>query len=238
MLPLYQFKRKVQDRKGIYENGDAPPAWRWDRRLSGQVQYLKKVGILTLAEKLFKGLGSRYVAALGGTIHKIPDIYELERLAQDFYDWRCCSGESHLEVGKNIYAYTHDNCHMVLSLKPFGCLPSTQSDGAQAAVVEKFKDMVFLSIETSGEGEVLAHSRVQMALDTARDKAQQEFDQAVTSTGKSLDQLRDFVEKHPELSRPTYPVPPHRGIVGRAALFALHIDDLMEGRIKYPSVSS
>ena len=46
---------------------------------------------------------------------------------------------------------------MVLSLKPFGCMPSTQSDGAQAAVVSHFKDMIYLPIETSGEGEMNAH---------------------------------------------------------------------------------
>ena len=60
---------------------------------------------------------------------------------------------------------------MVLSLKPFGCMPSTQSDGAQSAVVSNFKDMIYLPIETSGEGEINAHSRVQMALGEAKDKA-------------------------------------------------------------------
>ena len=53
---------------------------------------------------------------------------------------------------------------MVLALKPFGCMPSSQSDGVQSAVINKYKDMIFLPIETSGEGEVNAHSRVQMAL--------------------------------------------------------------------------
>ena len=38
---------------------------------------------------------------------------------------------------------------MVLSLKPFGCMPSTQSDGVQAAVIAHFPDMIFLPIETS-----------------------------------------------------------------------------------------
>ena len=43
---------------------------------------------------------------------------------------------------------------MVLSLKPFGCLPSSQSDGVQSAVISKFRDMIYLPVETSGEGEV------------------------------------------------------------------------------------
>jgi predicted nucleotide-binding protein (sugar kinase/HSP70/actin superfamily) len=237
LLTLYQHKRKLQDRKGVYENGDAPPAWRLDQRLRDQLQHMKKVGVLTLAEKLFNRECSLYQTALGGTVHEITDVYELERLAQMFYNWRCSSGESHLEIGKNIYNHTHDLCHMVLSLKPFGCLPSTQSDGAQVAVVEKYKDMIFLSIETSGEGEILAHSRVQMALDTARDRAEQEFERVLGDIGKNLDQLREYVEQHPELKRPIYPVPPRKGIVGRAALFALHVNDLMEGRDKVAKVS-
>ena len=76
-------------------------------------------------------------------------------------------------------------CHMVLALKPFGCMPSSQSDGVQSAVINKFKDMIFLPIETSGEGEVNAHSRVQMALGEAKAKAKAEFETALESTGKT-----------------------------------------------------
>ncbi len=75
-------------------------------------------------------------------------------------------------------------CHMVLALKPFGCMPSSQSDGVQSAVINKFKDMIFLPIETSGEGEVNAHSRVQMALGEAKVKAKREFEQCLKSTGQ------------------------------------------------------
>ena len=75
------------------------------------------------------------------------------------------AAKDHLEVAKAIYYTTQESkAHMILSLKPFGCMPSTQSDGAMAQVVSKYKDMIFLPIETSGEGEVNAHSRVQMAL--------------------------------------------------------------------------
>ncbi len=68
---------------------------------------------------------------------------------------------------------------MVLSLKPFGCMPSTQSDGAQAAVVSHYRDMIYLPVETSGEGEINAHSRVQMALGEAKAKAKREFQECL-----------------------------------------------------------
>ena len=54
-------------------------------------------------------------------------------------------------------------------------MPSTQSDGAQSAVVNQYKDMIYLPIETSGEGEINAHSRVQMALGEAKVRPSKEI---------------------------------------------------------------
>jgi hypothetical protein len=133
-----------------------------------------------------------------------------------------------MEVGKNIFYTVNHLCHMVLALKPFGCMPSTQSDGVQSRVVSKFKDMIFLPIETSGEGEVNAHSRVQMALAEAKSKARAEFDGVLRKTGKSLDDLRDYIREHPELRRGLYKVPHQEGIAGTAAQFVCHVSDLMD----------
>ena len=105
-------------------------------------------------------------------------------LAHPFYNQFARGGEGHLEVGKNVYYTVHKLCHMVLALKPFGCMPSSQSDGVQSAVINKFKDMIFLPIETSGEGEVNAHSRVQMALGEAKVKAKTEFEQCLEVHGQ------------------------------------------------------
>ncbi|MGH7339463.1 MAG: activator of (R)-2-hydroxyglutaryl-CoA dehydratase, partial [Candidatus Rokuibacteriota bacterium] len=113
--------------------------------------------------------------------------------------------------------------HMVLSLKPFGCMPSTQSDGAQAAVVSHFKDMIFLPVETSGEGDVNAHSRVQMALGEAKAKSRDEFARALAQAGYSLEQIRAYVARHRALRRPLQPQPRHPGVVGRAANFVLDV---------------
>ena len=104
-------------------------------------------------------------------------------------------------------------------------MPSSQSDGVQSAVVNKFKDMIFLPIETSGEGEVNAHSRVQMALGEAKVKAKTEFEQCLTSTGKTITEIREYVEEHPELKRPFYHVPHRPGVAGTAAQFVLHVSD-------------
>jgi hypothetical protein len=119
---------------------------------------------------------------------------------------------------------------MVLSLKPFGCMPSTQSDGAQAAVVSHFKNMIYLPVETSGEGDINAYSRVQMALGEAKVKCKDEFRRALARTGRSLDDIRAFVAARAELRRPLQRVPHEPGTIGTAANFCLHVASLMDGR--------
>jgi hypothetical protein len=93
-----------------------------------------------------------------------------------------------------------------------------------------FKDMIFLPIETSGEGEINAHSRVQMALGEAKAKAKLEFQQVLESTGRKLEDIRAYVDEHPELRKPFYKVPHHKGVTGTAANFVLHVNDLMNRR--------
>jgi hypothetical protein len=112
-------------------------------------------------------------------------------------------------------------------VKPFGCMPSTQSDGAQAAVVSQYRDMIFLPIETSGEGEINAHSRVQMALGEAKNKAKREFQEVLDRKGLTLEECRAYVDAHPEMKRPMYRVPHTKGVVGTAANFVLHIAERM-----------
>ena len=93
--------------------------------------------------------------------------------------------------------------------------------------------MIFLPIETSGEGEINAHSRVQMALGEAKAKARLEFQQILDSTGKSLDVIRRYVDAHPILRRPFYQVPHRHGVTGTAAQFVLHVSDLIDGRARF-----
>lgn len=228
MYLMAQYKQKVQDRKGINKDDVEAQVWRLDKRLANELHYRKKIGTMTIAEKIFKREYTRLQEALGGTLHELVDQYELQRLGHPFYNTRAAGGEGHLEVAKNIYYSNKNMAHMVLSLKPFGCMPSSQSDGAQVAVVEQFKDMIYLPIETSGEGEVNAHSRVQMALGSARVKAKEEFKSALARTGKSLEDMKVYVEDHPELKRPMYKVPKTEGIVGTAANFILHVSDLLD----------
>ena len=188
----------------------------------------KKLWGIGFGERAWKYFYHRTIKNMGGITHHLVPQTDLAEMAHPFYNQFARGGEGHLEVGKNVYYTVHKLCHMVLALKPFGCMPSSQSDGVQSAVVNKFKDMIFLPVETSGEGEVNAHSRVQMALGEAKVKAKTEFEQCLKSTGKSLDEIREYIAEHPELRRPFYHVPHREGVAGTAAQFILHVNDRMD----------
>ncbi len=225
---LHQVIQKVRDEKGLDEGAVLPPAWRVDKHLKINMETSIKLAKLKAAEKIFRREYHRVVEGLGGLAHHLCDQYELQRLAHPYYNSRASGGEGHLEVAKNIYYFNKDLAHMVLALKPFGCMPSTQSDGAQSAVMSHYKDMIFLPIETSGEGDVNAHSRVQMALGEAKAKAKLEMNTVLQSTGYSLEDVRSFVDEHPELKKPMYHVPHTKGLVGTAANFVKHVADRMK----------
>ena len=224
---IHQAKLKMKDRLGINENEPPIPAWRLDKTFVQKFKQQRSLQTLTIAESIFKREWNRMREALNYMPHELTDQYELQRLGHPFYNSRSGGGEGHLEVAKNIFYHNKDLCHMVLSLKPFGCMPSTQSDGAQSAVVNHFKDIIFLPIETSGEGEINAHSRVQMALGEAKVKCKEEFNRVLDETGFALDDIKKYVEDHPELKKGLYVVPHTNGIVGTAANFVHHVAQLM-----------
>ena len=226
MYLLWQAKARRADRKWL--SMVKPKSWQLHRRIGCELKFFQRQALLGIGERFYSYLYNRVIERLGGIGHGLVNMAELARIADPYYHQFARGGEGHLEVGKNIYYTIHKKAHMVLSLKPFGCMPSSQSDGVQSAVMSHFRDMIFLPIETSGEGEINAQSRVQMALGAAKAKAKAEFQRALESTGKQLDDLQAYVLDHPELRKPFYCVPRHDGITGTAANFALHVGDLID----------
>jgi len=174
----------------------------------------------------------RLARLLGYPAQRLVPQQELAKLAAPYFSTRLRGGEGHLEVGKTLYYTRHSMCHLVLALKPFGCLPSIQSDAVQASLVERFPEVCFLPVETSAEGEVNARSRVQMALTDARGKAACEFEQTLTRVRHSLDEIHDFVSHRQELRSPLCAIPRTRGIVSTASNFILHADRLMTAQCR------
>jgi predicted nucleotide-binding protein (sugar kinase/HSP70/actin superfamily) len=205
-----------------------PKWWELKKHVVNDWKLRKKLMGIAVGNWIFTSLYHRMARNLGGLAHHLISQAELAELAHPFYNKFARGGEGHLEVGKNIYYTVHKLCHLVLALKPFGCMPSSQSDGVQSAVVNKFKDMIFLPVETSGEGEINAHSRVQMALGEAKMKAKAEFEECLKSTGKSINEIREYIAEHPELKRPFYHVPHREGVAGTAAQFVLHVSDRID----------
>jgi len=136
----------------------------------------KKRALIALA----KGAVSLHIklySRILGLKYQIPDIDHLAELAKVYYTLECSGGEGHLEVAHLIESIKDRLSHLVLSVKPFGCMPSSAvSDGVQSLVTARYPEANFLSIETSGEGAANFYSRVQMALFKAKQAAQEEFE--------------------------------------------------------------
>ena len=118
-----------------------------------------------------------YAKAIGLHDYEIPNMEKLADLAKQYYTLDCSGGEGHLEVAHLIESVKHNLSHLVISIKPFGCMPSSAvSDGVQSLVTSRYPQANFLSIETSGEGAANFYSRVQMALFKAKQSAKEEFE--------------------------------------------------------------
>ncbi len=146
---------------------------------------------LWLGEKVLRGIFGTFAWAIGLKGYHLPDMNEIANLAGEYYDHEVRGGEGHMEVGKLIQSVTKKKAHMVLSVKPFGCMPSSGvSDGIQSLVQKKFPEAVFCPVETTGDGAVNFQSRVMMYLFKARRNAKSEFEEALDRQGLSLDEAR------------------------------------------------
>lgn len=197
-------------------------------RVRQALAYHWRLLLLRLARRMLNREYERFRKALGGTTPRQVGQAELRRLAAPFINPKITGGEGHLDVGETIYYSNHRLADLIVSLKPFGCMPSTQSDGAQAAVLAAYPEILFVPVETSGEGDVNAYSRVQMALGEAKERCRREFEACVAETGYAIEALRRYCSEHAELRRPLQRIPRREGIAGRAANFVLYVAERMD----------
>lgn len=224
---------QLRDRRLIACDSARAGGGLWPLRWTGAwLRYLLHDGLLRLTGTLMRREYERLRNAMGATTPALPRQGLLQRLGHPYYDKRITGGEGYLEIAKNLHAFHHGQAHMTLSLKPFGCMPSTQSDGAQAAVLGRYPEMNFLPVETSGDGEINAYSRVQMALTEAKERCRREFQQALHETGWTREALGEFVKRHPQLQQPLYRVPRRQGVAGTAANLAYHAATLRDREVR------
>jgi predicted nucleotide-binding protein (sugar kinase/HSP70/actin superfamily) len=197
------------------------------RAVAARLRNAGKRALFSMAESIYRDRYDSLAKELGGFSAPLISQSKLATIADPHYCSMLRGGEGHLEVAKNLYYTRNRKSHMVLALKPFGCLPSMQSDAVQASLMEKTPEMLFLSVETSGDGEIHAYSRVQMALADAKNKARQEFAKVLAASRYSLDDICKFAQVHSWLRSPLYRVPRQPGVTSTAANFVLHVSKLM-----------
>lgn len=140
----------------------------------------QKLLLLSLAETAVKGMFQFYAKLLGLKNYELTDMKEIAQNAHQYYNNHNRGGEGHMEVGKLISNVTKKKANMTISVKPFGCMPSSGvSDGIQSYITEKYPEAIFLPIETTGDGAVNVYSRVQMMLFKAKEVAKKEYDDAL-----------------------------------------------------------
>ena len=146
----------------------------------------KRLRLLRLAEAALRGTFALYSRAAGLRHFHLPDMEELARLGHRYYDNHLRGGEGHMEVAKLIQSVQKRKHHMVLSVKPFGCMPSSGvSDGIQSIVTEHFPDAIYCAIETTGDGAANVQSRVLMDLYKAKLRAKDEYAKRVRGHSRS-----------------------------------------------------
>jgi predicted nucleotide-binding protein (sugar kinase/HSP70/actin superfamily) len=170
----------------------------------------KKLWMLKAAEAAIRGTFQTYANVLGLHGYVLPDMDHVAELAKKHYDNNVRGGEGHMEVGKLIHFVEDRVNHMTISVKPFGCMPSSGvSDGVQTIVQTMYPQSIFLPIETTGDGKVNVQSRVQMMLFKARQRAKEELAAALEETGLDEQTYKARVKGSRRWNTPFFR-PPHK----------------------------
>ncbi|WP_052088251.1 2-hydroxyglutaryl-CoA dehydratase [Paenibacillus wynnii] len=159
--------------------------------LKGKNPFLR-LRMFGLADRTLRMIFQSYAKTIGLYHYHLPDMDEIARVAHEHYNNHLRGGEGHMEVGKLILNVVKQKVNMTVSVKPFGCMPSSGvSDGVQSLIIEKYPNAIFLPIETTGDGAINVYSRVQMMLYKAKQAAQREFELALLEKGLTVGQLQN-----------------------------------------------
>ncbi len=176
------------------------------------VSVLNRLAALWVADRAIRIVFQTCAHLMGLRRYHLPDMDELAKVSHKFYDNHLRGGEGHMEVGKLILNVIRNKVNMTLSVKPFGCMPSSSvSDGVQSLITEMYPQAVFLPIETSGDGAVNVYSRIQMQLFKAKQVAQKEVDEALTRYGLTIEAVRSYLKKNSRLQHALHKSHHHAG---------------------------
>jgi predicted nucleotide-binding protein (sugar kinase/HSP70/actin superfamily) len=195
----------------------------------GEFGVAKRKLLLTLAEKALRAGFFAYSRALGLYDYHLPNMDQVAEVARDYYNNDVRGGEGHMEIGKVILNAVGKKSTMTLSVKPFGCMPSSGvSDGVQSLIQEKYPGNIFCAVETSGDGAVNFQSRVQMYLHKAKRAAAEELDRALAETGLTLERVSELAQQNQRWRR-ALTRPKHRGTTTAVDLVYAAAEQLNSG---------
>src|SRR6185437_2071689 len=182
----------------------------------GELDVGKRLAMMRAAEAALR-LGFNAFALPGGLFdYHLPDMDLVAQVANEHYSNDLRGGEGHMEVGKLIVNVVHGKAHITVSVKPFGCMPSSGvSDGVQSLITGKYPGTIFCAVETSGDGATNFYSRVQMYMFKARIAAEKELARTYEECGVTEAEVRAFLEKNPKYASPLHHAP-HK-VAGSAA---------------------
>ena len=176
----------------------------------------KKLAVMRGADLGLRLLFNAFALPLGLNDYHLPDMDLVAEVADKYYSNDLRGGEGHMEVGKLIVNAVMSKAHITVSVKPFGCMPSSGvSDGVQSLITSRYPGSIFCPVETSGDGATNFYSRIQMYMFKARQMAEVELAKAYEDTGLTEAQVRAFLAAHPTYASPLHK-PPHK-VAGTAA---------------------
>jgi predicted nucleotide-binding protein (sugar kinase/HSP70/actin superfamily) len=187
----------------------------------------KRLAMMRGAETVLRVGFQAFATPLGLFGYHLPDMDLVAEVAKDYYSNDLRGGEGHMEVGKLIVNAVKSKAHITVSVKPFGCMPSSGvSDGVQSLITGRYPGTIFCAVETSGDGATNFYSRVQMYMFKARIAAEQELERAFTETGLTREEVQAFLDKNPEYASPLHHAP-HK-VCGSAANLVYEVAPLIK----------
>ncbi len=165
-----------------------------------------KLAMFWLAEQFLRKWFALCAGLIGLRQYALPNMDEIAAISHQFYDNHLRGGEGHMEVGKLIQSVEKRKAHMVVSIKPFGCMPSSGvSDGVQSLITARYPEAIFCAVETTGDCAVNVQSRVQMDLFKARKVAVMEYECALREAGLTQEMAETKLQGTPQARTLYYP---------------------------------
>ena len=85
----------------------------------------KRLALLWTANGVLRMVFQFYSRVMGLRNYHLPNMDEIAQVANEHYNNQLRGGEGHMEVGKLILNVVKKKVNMTVSVKPFGCMPSS-----------------------------------------------------------------------------------------------------------------